>query len=162
MEFTSRQERRVTEYFRIGILIKGALSLVEIIAGTLALFIPVSSVTNFVIALAQGELAEEPGDFIATHSLQLAQQFSIASSTFIALYLLSRGAIKLFLVFALLKNKLWAYPASLAVLGLFILYQLYQITTTLSVLLIALTIFDLIIMWFIWQEYEVVSSRLKK
>jgi uncharacterized membrane protein len=56
MEFTSQQEKRITEYFRIGIFIKGALSLIEIIAGTLALFVPVSSVTNFVIALAQGEL----------------------------------------------------------------------------------------------------------
>ena len=161
MEFTSRQETRITEYFRIGILLKGLISSVEIVAGVLALFVPLSRVTNFVIALAQGELAEEPGDFIATHSIQLAQQFSIASSTFIAIYLLSRGAIKLFLVFALLKNKLWAYPASLVVLGLFVLYQLYQIALTLSALLIALTIFDLVVMWFIWREYEVVRSHVK-
>ena len=161
MEFTSQQEKRITEYFRIGIFIKGALSLIEIIAGTLALFVPVSSVTNFVIALAQGELIEEPGDFIATHSLQLAQQFSITGGTFIAIYLLSRGLIKLALIFALLKNQLWAYPASLVVLGLFVLYQLYQIMITGSVLLAALTIFDLIVIWFIWKEYEVVRSHVK-
>ena len=162
MELTSIQERRITEYFRIGVVVKGILSAFEIIAGLLAFFVPVSSVTNYVIGLAQGELLEEPGDFIATHTILLAQQFSIASGTFIALYLLSRGLIKLALIFAMLKNQLWAYPSSLMVLGLFAVYQIYQITITGSVLLIALTIFDLVVMWFIWQEYEVILSHVRK
>lgn len=159
MEFTPQKQKQIREYFRIGVFLKGAVSLIEIIGGALALFFPVSSVTNFVVGLAQGELAEEPGDFIATHLITLAHQFSFASSTFIAIYLLSRGLIKLGLVVALLKNKLWAYPSSLVVLGLFVVYQLYQIATTFSMLLVALTVFDLIVMWFIWREYEVVRTQ---
>jgi uncharacterized membrane protein len=156
MEFTLQQEKRITEYFRISVFLKGALSLIEVIGGILAIFVPVSSVTDLVVRLAQGELIEEPGDFVATHLLALAQQYAVASGTFIAIYLLSRGLIKLGLVVALLKNQLWAYPSSLAVLGLFVVYQLYQIAMTFSVLLVVLTVFDLIVMWFIWREYEVV------
>jgi uncharacterized membrane protein len=158
--FTPQQEKRIREYFRISIFLKGVMSLIEVIGGILAFFVPVSSVTNFIVHLAQGELIEEPGDFIATHLIAIAQQFSVASGTFIAIYLLSRGLIKLFLVVALLKNQLWAYPSSLVVLGLFVVYQLYQIVTTFSILLVALTIFDLIVMWFIWREYEVVRLRV--
>ncbi|HWB33989.1 MAG TPA: DUF2127 domain-containing protein [Candidatus Paceibacterota bacterium] len=158
MEFTAQQESRIRLYFRTSVFLKGAISLIEIIAGVLVLFVPLSNLTTFAAGWAQGELIEQPGDFVATHLLAAAQQFSIANSIFIAVYLLSRGCIKLALVAALLKNQLWAYPASLAVLGLFVIYQLYQITLSYSLVLIGLTAFDLIVMWFIWREYEVVKS----
>jgi uncharacterized membrane protein len=158
MEVTPLQAKHIRLYFRISILLKGAFSMFEIIGGLLAFFIPVSVVTDLVVRLTQGELSEEPGDFIASHLVTLAQQFSYQSSVFIALYLLSRGIIKLILVVALLKNQLWAYPSSLFVLALFVVYQLFQIVATHSMLLVALTIFDLVVMWFIWEEYQLVRS----
>jgi uncharacterized membrane protein len=111
-----------------------------------------------ILRYAEGELAENSTDFIATQLAHVAQQLSFAGSTFIAFYLLSRGLIKLLLVVALLKNQLWAYPASLVVLGLFVAYQCYQLTAGFSALLLALTVFDLIVMWFIWREYQVLRS----
>jgi uncharacterized membrane protein len=75
---------------------------------------------------------------------------------------LSRGLVKFALVVALLKNQLWAYPSSLVVLGLFVVYQMYQIATAFSALLVFLTIFDLIVIWFIWKEYQVVRFEMKK
>jgi uncharacterized membrane protein len=159
MDFTPQQENRITLYFRLSVFLKGGISIVEIVAGVLALFIPVSTVTDFLVRLAQGELAEDPADFIAAQLLHYAQQFSLTSSMFIAVYLLSRGIIKLALVMALLKNKLWAYPLSLVVLGLFVVYQIYQIVIAFSVFLVALTIFDFVVMWFIWREYEVLREK---
>ena len=161
MEFTQENESRIRLYFRISIFLKGLISFFEVIGGVLALFIPTAYITSMVVQLAQGELAEEPGDFIATHLIALAQQFSFTSGTFIAIYLLSRGLIKLGLVVALLKNQLWAYPASLVVLGLFVLYQLYEIVVMHSLFIVALTLFDLIVMWFIWREYSVVKYEMK-
>lgn len=156
VEFTFQQEKRIGAYFRISVFLKGLFSSLEIVGGVLAFFVPVSYVTNIIVHLAQGEVIEDPGDYISTHLIQLAHQLSITGGTFIAVYLLSRGLIKFALVVALLKNNLWAYPISLVVLGLFVLYQLYQITTSFSIFLIVLTIFDLVVMWFIWREYEVV------
>jgi uncharacterized membrane protein len=160
MEFTQKEEKRIREYFLISILIKGAISLAEVIAGVVVLFIPVSTFTDLILRYAEGELVENSSDFIATQLIHVAQQLSFAGSTFIAVYLLSRGLIKLILVVALLKNQLWAYPASLFVLGLFVVYQCYQLTAGFSAFLLGLTIFDLIVMWFIWREYEVI--RLHK
>ena len=157
----SKQEEQTYRLFRISVFLKGLFSLVEVVGGVLALLVPVSAITGFIISLVQGELTEDPGDFIATHLLQLAQHYSIASGTFIAVYLLSRGFIKIFLVVALLKNQLWAYPCSLVVLGLFVVYQAYQILLAFSPLLILLTIFDLIVMYFIWKEYRIVRENLR-
>ncbi len=162
MEFTTEQEKRITLYFRISVFMKGLVALLEIIGGVLALFIPVSYITDFVVHFAQAELIEDPNDFIAAHLFQYAQQFSVTSGTFIAFYLLSRGLIKMLLVVGLLKNQLWAYPSSLIVLGLFIIYQIYQIAIVFSAFLVGLTIFDFFVMWFIWREWEVVRFEAEQ
>jgi len=62
--------------------------------------------------------------------------------------------VKIFLVAGLLRNRRWAYPAALAVFGTFILYQVYRFSYTHSLGLVALTIFDLAVMWLIWREYR--------
>jgi len=110
--------------------------------------------------MSRDELLEEPGDFIATHSLQLAQQFSVSATAIIGLYLLTRGIIKLGLVIALWKNQLWAYPASLVVMGLFIVYQIYEIIVGHSMLIVIITILDLIVVYLIWIEYTIVRRRM--
>jgi uncharacterized membrane protein len=146
--------------FKWSILLKGASSLAEILLGVVVLFIPASFFTSFADILTRGELAEEPTSFIANHFLTGAHSLTAMGGIFISLYLISRGAIKLGLIIALLKNKLWAYPCSLAVLALFVMYQLYEITKTHSLAIIAITIFDCIVMYFIWKEYTIVKKRL--
>lgn len=162
MKFSHLQEDTIRRYFLAGILIKGLISFAEIVVGTLALFIPVSTVTDAALHLAQNELIEEPSDFLATHFSTFIQHLSLPSGTFIALYLLSRGLIKFLLIIALLKNKLWAYPSSLAVLGVLVSYQIYQIITSFSPFLVALTLFDLIVMWTIWKEYQILRSHVQE
>lgn len=158
MPDNSAKEEKIRLYFRISLFLKGAFSALEIVSGLLVFFIPVAAVTTMVTEFAQAELLEDPNDFVATHAMSLAHEFSLVGGTFIALYLLSRGLIKLVLIVALLKNQLWAYPSSLVVLGLFVAYQFYQIAISFSIFLIVLTIFDLIVMWFIWQEYKIIKE----
>ncbi len=159
--FTQKEERRVRLYFRVSIFIKGAISLAELLAGVALLFIPVSYFLDLLAAYAESELQENANSFIASHLLSLANQAALLSGTFIALYLLSRGLIKVLLIWAMLKNKLWAYPSSLVVIGLFVLYQVYEFTRTGSWSLVLLTIFDLIVMYFIWREYQVLKFETK-
>lgn len=97
---------------------------------------------------------------VATHLLAWAQNFSVATEHFYAFYLLSHGMVKLLLVIGLLKGKLWAYPASLVVFGLFILYQLYRFSYTHGAGLIVLTVLDVAVMVLIWHEYGLVRRHL--
>jgi uncharacterized membrane protein len=116
------------------------------------------------VTLVQGLgtlLSTHADSALAQHVVNELTKFGSGTAVFVALYLLTRGLIKCFLVFALLKNVLWAYPASLVVLGLFVLYQLYEIFTAGSVFVIAITLFDLVVMYFIWREWTIVRARAR-
>ena len=157
MSLTAQGEKRVHQLFEVSILLKGANALVELILGIILL---VSTQLNDVlIALLQNELVEDPGDFLARHADQFAHYLTPQFQLYSALYLLSHGVVKLVLVWGLLRNKLWAYPASLAVLSLFILYQVIKIVQNHSIPLILLTVFDFVVMWLIWHEYRLLQSR---
>lgn len=105
-------------------------------------------------------MIEDPNDFIAGYLSQMASQFSVASKQFYAFYLLSHGLIKLLLVIGLLRGKLWSYPASLVALGAFMVYQVYRYSYTHSPGLLVLTVFDAIVMWLIWQEWQAVRRHM--
>ena len=153
-------ERRIRQIFEVSVLLKGAHALIECIGGLVLAFVSTSAITSLVNALTQEELIEDPNDFVGTHLLSLAQNFTVSTQHFYAFYLLSHGVIKVFLVIGLLRNKLWAYPVSLVVLGLFIVYQLYRFSYTHGFGLIALTVFDVIVMGLIWHEFRLVSRHL--
>ena len=153
-------ERRIHKIFEISVLLKGAHALIECAGGLVLAFISTSAIANLVNALTQDELIEDPNDVVATHLLSLAQNFTVSAQHFYAFYLLSHGVIKLFLVIGLLRSKLWAYPASLVVLGLFIVYQLYRFSYTHGFGLILLTVFDVVVMGLIWHEYRLVHRHL--
>jgi len=152
-------ERQIHQIFQVSVLIKGALALIECAAGVAFALVSTSSIKNLVDMLTQEELIERPQDFIATHLLAASQHFSVETKHFYAFYLLSHGLIKLLLVIGLLRNKLWSYPVSLIVLGLFIVYQLYRFSYTHGAGLIVLTVFDIFVIGLIWHEYRLTLRR---
>jgi uncharacterized membrane protein len=153
-------ERQIHQIFEISVLLKGVHALIECIGGLVLAFVNTSTITNLVNALTQEELVEDPKDFVATHLLSLAQNFTVSTQRFYAVYLLSHGLIKLLLVIGLLRNKLWAYPVSLFTLGLFIVYQLYRFSYTHGLGLIVLTLLDVVVVGLIWHEFRLVRHHL--
>lgn len=153
-------EHRIHEIFQLSVLLKGAHALLECVSGLALALVSTSSIVAAITSLTQDEFAEDPNDFVATNLLHMAQDFSVTTKNFYVFYLLSHGIVKLFLVGALLRNKLWAYPASLIVLGLFIAYQVYRFTYTQSTGLVVLTVFDFIVMYLIWHEYQLIRRHL--
>ena len=154
------QERRIHQLFEVSVLLKGAHALIECVGGVVLAFVSTAQIVALVQRVTQDELVEQPHDFIASHLLAWAQGFSVQTQHFYAFYLLSHGLVKIALVAGLLARRLWAYPASLVVLAGFIGYQLYRYTFTHSVGLIALTAFDLLVMWLVWHEYQLLRRHL--
>jgi len=151
-------EHRIHQFFEVSLVLKGLHGLVESIGGILLALVSVRSVTDLVVWLTQGELAEDPHDLVASHLMHWATGFSSNAKTFYATYLLLHGLIKVALVVALLRGMLWAYPASLIALGLFMIYQVYRFIETQSLFMLGLTVFDLVVMWLIWHEYRVMRA----
>lgn len=92
--------------------------------------------------------------------MQFGRHFSVAEHNFYAFYLLSHGLVKSVIVYGLLREKLWAYPATFAVFGAFIAYQLYRYSFTHDPALIALSIFDLFVIVLAVHEYRLLRKHL--
>ncbi len=147
------EEKKIYLAFEISIILKGINSIIEIIGGLILLFVSQQFITKTIYYLIQNEIIEDPNDFIATHLYSLVEQLNINTQHFAAFYLLSHGIIKLFLVFNLLKKKLWAYPLAMIIFGFFIFYQVYKYSITGSIFLIFLTIMDVVVIILTLHEY---------
>jgi len=140
------QEKRIHQVFVLSVLAKGLHALVEITGG-LALYLFSAD------AIARWLNEIDRHDWLARH-------FPANEQHFYAFYLLSHGLVKVVLVFFLLREKLWAYPASIAVFGLFIAYQLYRYSFTHDVGLILLSLFDLFVIYLAVHEYRLLRKHL--
>lgn len=145
--------------FRCSVALKGLNALFEIVGGIALWFISPQQIVRWTKLLTGSELMQEPGDFISSYLRHVASRISIGGEHFVVAYLLAHGVIKLFLVIALLKDKLWGYPAAIAVFGGFMLYQIYLLALYGGLGLLALTIFDGIVVALIWLEYRALKSH---
>ena len=139
--------------FRFSLTLKGLHALLEMILGIAILMVNPQALNRFVITHLNPELSEDSNDFIATHLLRASQQFAAGGKHFVSLYLLSHGLVKIVLVGALFRNKLWAYPTMIVVLFAFVFYQGYRFVLTHSLVMIFLTLFDIIVIVLTWLEY---------
>ena len=139
-------ERRIHQIFVVSVAAKGLHALIEI-AGGLALYLFSSdTIGRWVDHI-------DPNEWLARH-------FDLGEQRFFAFYLLSHGILKAAVVIALLREKLWAYPAAIALFGAFIAYQLYRYSFTHDVALIALSIFDLFVIALAVHEYRLLRKHL--
>jgi uncharacterized membrane protein len=129
--------------------------LLETLGGILLLLISPEQINHLARWFTQGELSQDPHDFIANHILKTAHHLTGSSLAFGAAYLLSHGLVKIFLVFEVLRGRLWAYVALIAVTALFVIYQIYRMAAVrFSVSLLLLTLFDLLIIYLTQKEYR--------
>jgi uncharacterized membrane protein len=138
-------EKRIHQLFVVSLAVKGVHALAEIAIGlALALFS-----TGVVLTILER---------VDPHHA-IARAFTPAEHNYYTFYFLSHGAVNLALVVGLLREKLWAYPATFAVLTLFIAYQLYRFTHVHDPGLIVLSLLDLIVIGLAWNEYRILRRR---
>jgi uncharacterized membrane protein len=145
--------------FAVGIILKGLDGVLEVVGGLLLLVVSPATIDRLTRALTQHELSEDPHDSLATYLLDATGKLTGSSVRFGAAYLISHGVVKIVLVTALLRSKLWAYPWMIAFLIAFIAYQIYRMTLAFSMGLLALTVFDVIVVWLTYREYEKQRAR---
>ncbi|MGD9738947.1 MAG: DUF2127 domain-containing protein [Bauldia sp.] len=157
-----RPEDTVARIFHVTLVLKLLGSAVEIGGGLLLLFVPTSAMLAAVKAVTGHDLLDDPDNVVGAFILRSIEALGAGHHTGAALYLLSHGAIKLFLVVMVLRDRMWAYPVFLAVLAIFIVYQGYQIALGGSVWLIALTALDIVVFILTFIEWRRRSLRLAR
>jgi uncharacterized membrane protein len=154
------QDKRIHQIFVVSVLFKGIHALIEIAGGIALYLVSTATIVATIQRYSYDELVEDKNDWVATHLLDFARTFSVAEHNFYAFYLLSHGLIKSVLVIGLLRERLWAYPASFAVFGAFIAYQLYRYSLTGDIGLILLSIFDAFVIYLAVHEYRLLRRHL--
>ena len=138
--------------FELAILIKGIDGALETLGGLLILFVPLHSLDTWVRWLVAHELIESR-DWLAEAARHLLDSLSLDTKKFASVYLVGHGLVKIFLVYALWREKLWAFPVALWFIALFAAYQCYRFTHTHSIALLIFALLDVCVAWFIWREY---------
>lgn len=157
----SLREKWLHRLYQIGVALKGIDGILETAGGLLFLLMSRSAITHLVFSLTRSELLEDPDDWIANTLRHTFAHLSSGAKLFGGAYLLAHGIIKIGLVISLWRNKLWAFPTAAVLLGMFICYQVYRLTTHYSLGLVALTCLDAFIILLIWHEYRMVKKRSK-
>jgi len=139
--------------FEVALIFKGIDGLLEVLGGVILLAASKDTLNSWVATLTQHELSEDPHDFLANHLVAGAHHVSGTSQTFAALYLRSHGIVKVVLVLAVLRDKLWAYPWMIGFLLIFIAYQAYRLAIEPTAGVALLTAFDIFIVWLTYREY---------
>jgi uncharacterized membrane protein len=154
MNEPGRREKYLHRTFEIGVILKGIDGALEVLGGGLLLALSPSRITHLFLALTRPELAEGPHGRIAHLLFHAPHGLTAYSRHFLAAYLLSHGIVKIVLVVELLRRRLWAYPASIAVFALFIVYQLYHLSHVYSTGMVVLTVLDVGVVLLTWHEYR--------
>ena len=139
--------------FWVALILKGLDGVLEIVGGVSLVLVSPAQLGQLARFLTQHEISEDPHDLIANTLLHLTSGLTGGATLFGAIYLLLHGLVKVVLVLAILKDKLWAYPWMVAFLLAFILYQGYQLIVKISWGLVLLTAFDIFIVVLTIREY---------
>lgn len=156
------EEHYVHLAFQVSLWFKAIFALVEIAGGIAAFFVTREFLVEMAKLVTQGELIEDPHDFVANYLLHTVQHLSISTQHFTSYYLFSHGAIKLWVIVGLLRERLWYYPTALIVFALFILYQIYRFYFTHSPWLLMLTVVDVVVIALTWHEYQFLRRTLQR
>ncbi len=150
----SKFRKYLHRLFILTVLAKGADGVFETIAGVLVFLTSRLDLKNLVIFVTAPELGEDPTDLVANFMRRAVFALSSSTKDFVAVYLLVNGLVKVIVTAGLLGGGMWAFRPALALLGVFIFYQLYRFTHTHSLILLGFMCVDLLTLFFIWSEYR--------
>ncbi len=159
MSTTEPRPTLLDRTFFVSLILKGIDGVLELIGGILLLVVTPAQIGAVAQFLTQHELSEDPHDLIANSLLHFTGSLSVSASLFGAVYLLLHGAVKVVLVWAVLRDQLWAYPWMIAFLLVFIAYQCYQLVVGFSWGILLLTLFDIFVTYLTWREYGIHRAR---
>lgn len=155
----SREHKGLDRAFFVSLILKGLDGVLELVGGVALLLITPAQITAIVHALTRQELREDPHDLIANWLINYTGTLGVSATVFGAIYLLVHGIVKVFLVVAVLRDKLWAYPWLIGFLIVFIIFQGYELILHVSWGLSLLTAFDIFIVILTVREYRLHRQR---
>lgn len=157
-----RKAKWFHELFEASLAVKAFFASTETLFGIALYFIGSDRVVALANRFTLHELSQLQPGLVSRIFNHATNGLTIDTVHFYAIYLLSHGIVKLAMVLALFLRAMWAYPASMVLLGFFIVYQIHRYTQTGANTLIALSLFDAVMILLIWREYKSVPKPKPK
>ena len=135
--------------------IKGIDGGIELIVGVVLLIAP--SLLHTVLEAVADSAGTHPGwlpQALANYLEGLDGRLAGSGTVIVTAFLIAHGAIKLALVYCLLRRWHRAYPVAMAVLTAFLLYEVYLLITAPTVTLGLFIVLDAAIIFLIYREYR--------
>jgi uncharacterized membrane protein len=155
-------EKHYHVLFQIGVAIKAIQSALELVFGFVLVFFDYGTLYQAATFLTGDELIEGQTDPVIGLVMQFARGFAATPREYWAFLFISHAFVKIFLLWGLFREKLWAYPASAVVFGLFVVSQLHQTYFTPSLALWLVTAFDVVLIILILREYRKKKAALAR
>lgn len=151
----------VERSFKTALSFKFPFAIGETLSGLLLFLFNNATIHRLIDVLTAGELMEDPHLFVARHLVQLGQVITLSGQRMAALYLLLHGVLKLGTLLLFFRTKRWAYPLSILLFIGFIGYQIREFLATHHISMIALTLFDLLMIVLTFLEYKELKKRFE-
>jgi uncharacterized membrane protein len=139
--------------FRVGMIWRIVYGVARVIFGLMLLRVVGSSFSDLFYRLMAHELVNDPHDLALRIGRVVVEHQSFTVTYFLTAYLIFWGAIDVVLSISLLKEKLWAFPVSVYLICVFVLYEIFRFTHTRSFILAYIIVFDMVLVWLIRKEY---------
>lgn len=141
-------------FFRIGMGWRIMYGFLRLILGFILLRLIGTPISGIFYKIMSHELIEDPTDLLIRAVSPFFQHSSFTVTYFLAIYLIFWGVVDILLSINLLRHKMWAFSASIYLIGAFVLYEIYRFSYTRSLVLAYVIILDLILLWLIGKEYN--------
>jgi len=106
------------------------------------------------------ELAQGPHDYVFHTISILLTNHPLSVTYFLAWYLIFWGLLEVIMSLLLLRHKIWAFPVSIGLIILFIIFEAVRYTHTHSPVLLGAIILDTVILWLIKGEYDKIKRLI--
>ncbi|MBZ9688867.1 DUF2127 domain-containing protein [Clostridium estertheticum] len=151
-------KRNIHASFHIGLIVKSLYDIGEVLCGILLIFLTPERMSKLITFISKNELYEDPNDFIMNYLVSFSHVFSISMQHFTSFYLLTHGTVKILILILLWRKKIWAYPMSCVIFMAFIVIQMQHFIQTHSIMLLALTLIDVVMIVLTILEYRNIKT----
>ncbi len=150
--------------FHVGMLIRILYSLARLVLAFVLLPLVGTPLTElFGRAVEKNKHLFDSQDFFLQSAVPFVEHHSAAFfvTYFLISYLIFWGVIDIILSISLLKHRLWAFPVSVYLITLFIIYEMFRFTHTHSLVLAYIIVFDFFLIWLIRREHKKLLAKME-
>ncbi|PIT92487.1 MAG: hypothetical protein COU08_02140 [Candidatus Harrisonbacteria bacterium CG10_big_fil_rev_8_21_14_0_10_42_17] len=140
-------------FFRVGMWWRIFYGFLRFLLGFVLLHLIGMPVADVFYSIMAHELIEDKTDFLVRVVTPFLRHSSFTVTYFLAIYFIFWGFIDIVLSINLLRRKLWAFPLSLYLISIFVVYEIYRFSYTHSLVLAYIVLVDFVLLWLIRKEY---------